>query len=279
MHTLKISGVLFALAALASAQSKTAIEKKLTTDFAVTQATADFADIVTAGAILVLKQGQIVMGPAYQNNNFQTTYKDGKLTPNLAGKLNNFSARMARVPGSTSAPPNTRTFVPGEKMWVTKIECKDDGVYFELFTDAYGDVRYKGQLKFHFDKKGAMPSADQMSRLVGEVFKVEGDQQQQAPTEQQQDPPQQAPARGRAPVAQPPAPIPPPVAPPIADIPPPPPPPDDAPPKQIALGQTKEQVVGNFGQPTRIAKVGTKEIYYYPDIKVTFVSGKVTDIQ
>ncbi len=271
---------MIALAALASAQNKVAIEKKLAADFAPTQATADFTDIVTAGAILVLKQGQIVMGPAYQTNNFQSTYKDGKLTANLAGKLNNFSTRMARMPGSTAPPPNTRTFVPGEKMWVTKIECKDDGVMFELFTDAYADVRYKAALKFAFDKKGAMPSADQMSKTVGEVFKVQpADDQQQAPTEAPQQ--QAAPApRGRAvqPVQQQ-APPPAPAAAPLAPIPPPPPPADDAPPKTISLGQTVDQVVGNFGQPEKKVKLGTKEIYYYKDIKVTFVSGKVTDVQ
>ena len=66
-----------------------------------------------------------------------------------------------------------------------------------------------------------------------------------------------------------------------APIPPPPPPADEpaAPPKTISLGQTKDTVVANFGQPTKIAKVGTKEIYYYPDLKVTFVAGKVTDVQ
>jgi hypothetical protein len=38
-------------------------------------------------------------------------------------------------------------------------------------------------------------------------------------------------------------------------------------------------VVANFGQPGKIAKIGPKEIYYYPDLKVTFVNGKVTDVQ
>jgi hypothetical protein len=281
MRTRIISGFLISLASLASAQSKGAIEKKLAADFAPTQATADFTDIVTAGAILVLKQGNIVMGPAYQSNSFLSTYKDGKLTANLAGKLNNFNTRMSRMPGSTAPPPTTRTFVPGEKMWVTKIECKDDGVMFDLFTDAYAEVRYKGALKFAFDKKGAMPSGEQMSKLVGEVFKVQpGDDQQQAPTEAPQQQAAPAPARGRAAVQpvrqQAPAPA---AEAPLAPIPPPPPPADDAPPKTISLGQTTDQVIGNFGQPEKKVKLGAKEIYYYKDIKVTFVNGKVSDVQ
>ena len=42
---------------------------------------------------------------------------------------------------------------------------------------------------------------------------------------------------------------------------------------------TKDQVTTIFGQPKRIANLGTKEIDYYPDMKVTFVKGKVTDVQ
>jgi len=59
----------------------------------------------------------------------------------------------------------------------------------------------------------------------------------------------------------------------------PPPPPADAPPPTLAVGQTKEQVTAAFGQPLRIAKVGTKEIYYYKDMKVTFLSGKVSNVE
>ncbi len=58
----------------------------------------------------------------------------------------------------------------------------------------------------------------------------------------------------------------------------PPPPPSPAP-KEISLGQTEDVVVANLGQPKKIAKIGAKEIYFYKDLKVTFVNGKVTDAQ
>jgi outer membrane protein assembly factor BamE (lipoprotein component of BamABCDE complex) len=58
-----------------------------------------------------------------------------------------------------------------------------------------------------------------------------------------------------------------------------PPPPPPAAPKTIALGQTKDEVAAILGQPDKIANLGTKEIDYYTDMKVTFVKGKVTDIQ
>ena len=263
MRMKPVSGVLVVmLAGVAAAQDRVAIENRLTSEFRLTQPTADLMDVVTAGSVLVIKRGNIVMTPVFTSSPSGNTYKEGKMTQNVFGKI----ARFGVTPGVPQ--PNTRTFVPGEKVWVTKIECKDDGVVFTLFTDAYYDMRYKATVKFPFDKKGAMPTAEQMDRLVGEVFRVDDGGQQQGGGQQQE---RQAPARQRS--------APPPQA--LAPIAPPPPPPDEpvGPPKELKLGMTKDQVVGNFGQPQRVVKLGTKEILYYPDLKVTLVSGKVTDVQ
>ena len=51
------------------------------------------------------------------------------------------------------------------------------------------------------------------------------------------------------------------------------------PPKEIALGQTFDQVTGILGQPKSIVDLGAKKIYVYPDMKITFNGGKVTDVQ
>jgi hypothetical protein len=260
----------------AYAQNKAAIEKKLVSEYALTQATADQTDIVTAGAILVLKKGNIIMAPVSGSNFYQNTYKEGKISQNALGKLNNGLNRFSHLPGASApAAPATRTFVPGEKVWVTKIECKDDGVVFDLFTDAYAEVRYKAALKFYFNPKGPIPSVDEMDKLVAEVFKIQPAEDKAAPTGDQQQQ-QAAPAAPAAPPAQAAA------DPALAPIAPPPPPPDEpaAPPKELKMGQTKDEVIANFGQPEKVVKLGTKEIYYYKDLgKVTFVNGKVTDVQ
>lgn len=280
MRTIIVYGSLIALLILgmprAGAQSKAAIEKKLISEYALTQATADQTDIVTAGAILVMKKGNIIMAPVSGTNFYQNTYKEGKISQNALGKLNNGLNRFSHLPGASApAAPATRTFVPGEKVWVTKIECKDDGVVFELFTDAYADVRYKAALKFYFNPKGPIPSVDEMDKMVAEVFKVQPADDKAAPTGDQQQ--QQAPAAAAAPAPAAAAPDPA-----LAPIAPPPPPPDapQAPPKELKMGQTKDEVVANFGQPEKVVKLGPKEIYYYKDLgKVTFVNGKVTDVQ
>jgi hypothetical protein len=80
-----------------------------------------------------------------------------------------------------------------------------------------------------------------------------------------------APPAPAAPAAQP---APDPATAPIAE-----PPAAPSPTPTLELGQTKEQVIAALGQPQRAAKVGNKEIYIYKDMKITFVDGKVTDVE
>jgi hypothetical protein len=47
----------------------------------------------------------------------------------------------------------------------------------------------------------------------------------------------------------------------------------------IALGFTIDQVTAAMGNPTRIIDLGAKKIYTYPDMKVTFLNGKVADVE
>ena len=277
MQTLKavsLLGILLAgTSVLANAQDKAAIEQKLTSKYVLTKTTADRTDIVTAGAILVLKKDNLMMVDVSNANVFQNTYKDGRISQNTLGKIARF--RLPGVPAPPSSGGNQRTWVAGEKLWVTKIEVKDNGVNVELYSDAINDVRYRAVLSFPF--KGSDPIGDQAARMIAEVFDVQpsddsGGNGGQPPAAAGGG---QAPAgsAATAPAQQADAPPPP--------IPPPPPPADEPPPapKTISLGQTKDVVVANFGQPSKIAKVGAKEIYYYPDLKVTFVNGKVSDVE
>jgi hypothetical protein len=51
------------------------------------------------------------------------------------------------------------------------------------------------------------------------------------------------------------------------------------PPPTISIGQTPDQVIAAVGQPTRIVDLGAKKIYTYPDMKVIFMNGTVSDVQ
>lgn len=50
-------------------------------------------------------------------------------------------------------------------------------------------------------------------------------------------------------------------------------------PVTIALGQSIDDVTAALGQPVTKIDLGSKQIYKYKDMKVTFVNGKVTDVE
>jgi hypothetical protein len=266
------------------ANSKEAIQKSLQSQYALTKATADKKDIVTAGAVLVLQKDNLVMGESTASPEFTASYQDGKIKTGTVGAASKLNQKVplflrGRVPGASSAPSTgQRTFVAGEKMWVTRIDVRDDSILFDLFTDAYSDVRYSVALTFKFPK-GIQLTADQVAKLVVDVFKVQPAEDEKAGNNQQQggaQPAQPTRAQPGAPAA---AGAPPPAADaPLAPIEA-PPPPADQPPPTITIGQTIDQVTAALGQPQRKAVIGKKVIYFYKDLKVTFVDSKVSDVQ
>lgn len=52
-----------------------------------------------------------------------------------------------------------------------------------------------------------------------------------------------------------------------------------APRRSVGLGSTIGDVVTAWGEPIRTADLGSKKIYVYKDVKVTFQDGKVVDVQ
>jgi hypothetical protein len=266
--------------------TKASIEKKLTSEYALTKTTDDRTDIVTAGAVLVLQKDKVYMVPTDASGNpCQNNYKDGRLSQSGACKVNE---TFRKIPGFGHVIPGqdkaiaSRAFVTGEKFWLTKIDVRDTGrdkgVMLEFFTDAINDVRYRGTLMVQF-KGGNLPSPEDALKLVAEVITVapseDAKDDKEKPAKQGGGQQEAAPAAAAAPPAAEAAPPPVDAPPPAIEAPPPPP----AEPATVAIGQTPDQVVAALGQPTTKAKVGAKEIYYYKDIKVVFLNGKVKDIQ
>jgi hypothetical protein len=260
MQTMKISITVFAVligAALpAHPQDLASVRHAIEAKYALTTTTADKTDIVTTGTVLIFKKSNFVAVDATKSNLFKNTYKNGRITQNAIKVTKNV---WDYVPGHASVGGAERKFVSGEKIWVTAVNVSDKNVVFTLFSDAFGDPRYGGTLTFPFGS-GADPNG--MIALIAEVFDVQeadnGGRQQTARNNPGFQPAEAA------------TPAPPPI------VPPPPPAPD---PKTIALGQTTDQVVNAFGQPSKIVKQGAKQDYVYPDMTVTFVAGIVTDVR
>ena len=240
-------------ASMSAGDSKKVLQDKLTAEFKLTKMSNDRNDIVTPGSILVLQKDGLQMCGVNAKFPFPSTYKDGKISTGFGEELG-----WGMVAGDTKQIAR-RKFVAGEKFWVTAFVVHDDGVIFQFYSDPYQDIRYYANLKISFPKHN-MPPPDEVLKAISQVITVQPDENAAASAPQQTPPPQQQA---------------------IAPIPPPPPPLDAPPPqpKTISAGETKEQVVAILGQPQKVVSLGKKEIDYYPDMKVIFVQGKVSDVQ
>jgi hypothetical protein len=292
----RFSAFVFALVLAASAAAVqaqvgdpgTLIKEKLVSQIKLTKAAAAHDDIVTAGDVVVLHKDGLMMCSSASSYAFSNTYINGVLAANYNNRAKDAAKNFfkGKLPfggggGVTDAANNgcaSRKFVAGEKFWVTDVALLKDGILVSTFSDPYNDIRYFGEIKFLFPK-GPVPPVDDFVKTVSEVITVQpsddkdkGNQNDQASG--------QAPGHAAGPAGgASPAPALVPTSAPMAAIPP-PPPPADAPPPSIAIGQTKDQVVAGFGQPVRTAKLaGTKEIYFYKDMKVTFTNGKVSNVE
>ena len=271
-----------ALTSTAAAQvgdPATLVQEKLVSQIKVTKATADHSDIVTAGDVVLLHKDGLMMCSSASSYGFSNTYSNGVLTANYNNRAKDAAKSFFKghLPfgggGSVTDAANngcpSRKFVAGEKFWITGIAPQKDGILISTFSDPYPDpsgnqVRYYGEVKFLFPK-GSVPPPDEFVKTVSELITVQPpDDKGTGAQGDQGGQPAQAAAQAPAPA-------------PMAAIPPPPPPADAAPPT-IAVGQTVDQVIAAFGQPTRVAKLGAKQIFYYKDMKVTFTNGKVSNV-
>ena len=255
-----------------------AIQQYLNSQFRLTTMTADRLDISAAGDVAVIHKPGLIMYSVASPMPPSNTYKNGKIGQGWSGFGKDMAITMMTQGGGTAANYPHRPFAPEERCWVTGVHAQNDGVLFQLYSDSYDGIRYYANLKIPYPNKKGIPPVEAVMQFVAEVLTTDNQGGQPAPDQGSQPAlpaPEPVPAPAFAPIP------PPPTSPspaPMQEIAP-PPPPSDAQPPTIALGQTMDQVTANFGQPARIAKLGAKVIYYYKDMKVTFLDGQVSDVQ
>jgi len=218
--------------------------------------------VTEPGTVLVIQQagiqgvppGSLAMAPAI--------CKDGVLHPPSRGS--GFGASlirgMSKPSSQESGVSDTRALPAGEKVYVSKLDVnlKKDSIGFRVIEcDACNGVSqpssYQGQVLFQFAKGSlATASVPDVEDTIAKVFAIDTGTAEAQPAQAGAQQPETGAAQ---------------------------PAPAQAPPAQIQLGQTIDQVVAAFGQPERTANVGSKLIYVYKDLKVTFVNGKVSDVQ
>jgi len=245
IHWLLLLILAVAAPSLFAQDQKGDLQKKLSAQFPKTTLTPDRSDVATAGAVLVLHKDNLLMCTMEASSPPTNTYKNGTISMGFGANM----AWTVALSQANQQPANLaqRKFVSGEKFWVGDIRLKDDGVYFLFYSDPIDNVRYYSQLKFPV-QKGAYPPADAMMKTIAEVISVDGGDQQAQPAENAAAPQSGGGEPGQAP-------------------------------KTIALGQTKDEVTAILGEPKKIVNLGAKEIYYYPDMKIFFTDGKVSDVQ
>jgi hypothetical protein len=247
----------FGVSLLASPQdsaAKSTIEQQLKTQYALTRVGANGV-VTQPGSILVIQQDGIKAVPASYQGYFANSVKKGaRIKPNVIQHIGG---------GGSGFHPayldEARLLQVGDKAYLTKVEInKDTEIVFSLQSCGVCDPAgadqnnppFRASLTFQF-AKGYLETADfkDVQQTIGQVFGV--DNSVAAQSTQQPKEPEQVPAA----------------------------PSEQVEPTTITVGQTKEQVVTVLGQPQRIAKAGNKEIYFYKDLKVTFVDDKVSDFQ
>jgi len=202
--------------------------------------------ITEPGTVLVIQKGGILGSPPGNFTLCPATFKDGSLNP--PGRL-----------ASALCGNEAHQLPSGEKVYVTKIDVnpKKDKVSLRIIecdscNGAAQPSSYKSDVVFEFPK-GSLgnPNVTDIEDTIAKVFMIDNS----APAT---DTPQ-APDQPGQPGVQPPTP--------------------PQPPPVIQVGQSIDDVVATQGQPDKIVDLGTKKIYVYKDLKITFVNGKVSDVQ
>jgi hypothetical protein len=226
--------------------------------------------VLEAGTVLVIKKGGILSVPSANAIVVPTNVKDGQVqavnAPNTAVMkgLGSLLSHKGVSDPTGAASTDTKYLTVGEKVYASKIDInhKDSKVVVSIMEcDTCNAVQdpsqRKAQVVFQFPK-GYLEGADggQISDVINQILEIQAsdDSQQQQGQQQGQD------AQGQqqaAPQAAAPA----------------------QPPPTIQLGQSPDDVTALLGQPTKIVNLGAKQIYVYKDLKVTFIKGKVTDVE
>lgn len=252
---------------LAFAQDAASLQTQLTAKYKLVKLGEDSTGVavIEAGTILDIKKGGILSYPTSNGRPFASTYKDGAVHAPGTMKIPGWMPHASSVPGQVT---DTKFLTVGEKVYITKIEVqeKDKVAVFIIECDTCNNVQdpslRRAQVLFQYPK-GYLASADvgQVSDLIEQVLAPDtgGDssqqqgQQGQDSQQQQGQPAQQQQDAAPAQPAQ--------------------------PPPTIQLGQTTDQVIAIMGQPDKIVDLKTKQIYVYKELKVTFVKGKVSDVE
>jgi len=254
----------------ACAQTPVSLQEQLAAQYKLVKMGSDTSgySVVEKGTLLAIQKGGILGVPYGDQNVLVSKYEGGTIhSPNSLALMGRKS-----IMGKFGKEQTTHLFAVGDKVYPMKIDVNvsKDTVMLEVVacdtcnkTDP--PTYNKANVVFQFPKGSlANAAAGGVEDTIGQVLTISndtdsaqqgggdqgaqqgGNQQQQGGQDQGQQQPAEQPA---------------------------------AEPASIEKGMTTDQVEAAMGKPEKKVTLGTKQIYYYKDMKVIFLSGKVSDVQ
>jgi hypothetical protein len=247
---------------LANAQAAVSLQEQLAAQYKLVKMGSDTSgySVVEKGTLLAIQKGGILAVPYGDQNVLSNRYENGSIhAPSGLSMMGRKS-----IMGKFGKEQTTHLFAVGDKVYPMKIDVNvaKDTVTLEVVacdtcnkTDP--PTYNKANVVFQFPKGSmANASAGGVEDMIGQVLSVSSDDQQQSADQGGQ---QGGGAQDQGQQQQ-------------ADQP-------QAQPQSIEKGMTPDQVEAAMGQPDKKVNLGTKQIYVYKDLKVTFINGKVSDVQ
>jgi hypothetical protein len=258
-----VAMVLTALVPVSLAQAPT-LQEQLAAQYKVAKMGSDTSgySVVEEGTLLAIQKGGLMGVPYSDTTVLADKYEGGVVKgPNaLLSKGLGFGMKKF------GKEQTTKLFAKGDKVYPTKID-----VSIEKDTVTMGIVACdkcnktdpttynKANVVFAFPKGSlAKASAGEVEDTIGQLLAISEDTQQADDQGGQQQGGDQGGQKGGGGQQQ---------------------QQQQAEPQSIEKGMTTEQVEAAMGQPDKKVNLGPKQIYVYKDLKVTFLNGKVFDVQ
>ena len=255
----------------AGAQAPT-LQEQLAAQYKLVKMGSDTSgySVVDKGTLLAIQKGGILGVPYSDQSILSTKYESGTVhTPStMLSKGIGFGMKKF------GKEQTTHLFASGDKVYPSKIDvnvAKDTVTLSIVACDTCNKTDpptyMKANVVFQFPHGSlAAASAGSVEDTIGQLLAISSDDAQQAGDQggqqgQGQGGDQGGQQQAAAPPQQPAAPEPAPE------------------PASIEKGMTPDQVQAAIGKPDKMVNLGSKQIYVYKDLKVTFVNGKVSDVQ
>lgn len=261
-------------AAVSAAAQAVSLQDQLAAQYKLVKMGSDTSgySVVEPGTLLAIQKGGVLGVPYSDKTVLTTKYENGTVHGPSTAMTEARKHLFGHFSQTASEGQTTHLFQKGDKVYPTKVAVNVEKDTVELGIVACDTCNNtdpptynKAQVLFQFPRGSlAKASAGDVEDTIGQLLAISDDSQQggdqngQQQGQQQGDQGQQAGDQGQG-QQQPPA--------------------QQAEPQTIEKGQTPEQVEAALGKPDKIVNLGAKQLYIYKDLKVTFVNGKVTDVQ